>query len=362
MQNNWFQKMMSEPKWEYSKREAFCTREGSQKLPTPSHEIPMLEDFVIDFEAVRNFPNTPLENVKGFTIQDYEKYMMAPAGKEHYPLLNYLSQQFGDCRHVTDIGTRYVSSALAMSSNMKTPVWTFDLPSSKERVAAFRGKSEDQWQTELQQIGASVTFYNVDLLTVSDEDFKRFTGTWFVMLDTHHRPYTVPFEIEFFKRLLDSGFKGLLLLDDIDEHDEMRRWWKEVQDGAAAGGYRTFVFTPVGHWSGTGLVDFSGKLVVKDGSTIIPPISPAESTISDTQPEVSVSCDSTPCNGIFAYSGPNKDASNALEVMTKAIASYHYGNEINTETDNKMIFMPTKTDPQSCVEEWKSSGAAWVDR
>jgi hypothetical protein len=98
----------------------------------------MVEEFVIDFEAVRNFPNTPLEKVKGFTIQDYEKYMMAPAGKEHYSLLNYLSQQFGDCRHVTDIGTRYVSSALAMSSNMKTPVWTFDLPTSKERVATTK--------------------------------------------------------------------------------------------------------------------------------------------------------------------------------------------------------------------------------
>jgi hypothetical protein len=119
----------------------------------------------------------------------------------------------------------------------------------------------------------NVTFYNVDLMKVSDEGFQKYLGTWFVMLDTHHRPYTVPFEIEFFKRVVDSGYKGLMLLNDIDEHDEMRRWWKEVQDGATAGKYRTFDVSPVGHWSGTGIVDFSGKMVVRDGAKTIEPLS-----------------------------------------------------------------------------------------
>lgn len=352
--------MSGERKWEYSQHEPFCTREGSQKLPIISHEIPMSEDFIIDFEEVRNFANDPLEKVKGFTVKEYEQYVMAPAGKEHYALLNFLSQKFGDCRHVTDIGTRYVSSALAMASNLRTPIWTFDLPSSKERVAAFRGKTEDDWQKELQQVGASVTFYNVDLMKASDEDFKKYLDTWFVMLDTHHRPYTVPFEREFFARVVNTGFKGVMLLDDVNEHDEMRRWWKEVQDGASAGGYRTYLFSSIGHWSGTGFVDFSGKLKVKDGSQTIQPLSPI--TKVSEGPEVSVSCDSSPCRGSFAYSPPNKDANNALEVMTKAIESYKYGNKLNSPDNNIMIFMPTKTDPTSCVEEWKSSRPSWVDR
>jgi hypothetical protein len=75
-----------------------------------------------------------------------------------------------------------------------------------------------------------------------------------------------------------------------------------------------------------------------------------------------VTCDSNPCNGLFSYSPPNTDTTNALEVMTKAIASYNYGNERNSATENKMIFMPTKTDPHSCMEEWKSSRPNWVDR
>lgn len=252
----WRAKMIHEDHWKFSTQDLLCTREGSQELPNMSHEIPTKEGIVLDFQQVKEFATAPLDKVKGFTKQDYETFMMKPAGKEHYALLNYLSQNWMDCRHVTDIGTRYVASSLAMASNLKTPVWTFDLPSSNERAAAFRGKSEDQWHAELRAVGANITFYNVDLLKVSDTDFKKYIGTWFVMLDTHHRPYTKPFEREFFKRVIDSGFKGLMLLDDIYEHDEMKRWWKEVEDGAAEGGYKAYDLTKIGHWSGTGLVDF----------------------------------------------------------------------------------------------------------
>lgn len=265
--------MIHEDNWKLSTKEVSCRKEGSQTLPNMSHDIPVIENLVIDFEEVRKFSNSSLAQVKEFTTRENEQNMMAPAGKEHYALLSYLSHTYGDCRHVTDIGTQNVASSLAMASNLKTPVWRFDLPTSTDRLEAFGEKTEDEWKTDLQEIGCNITFYNVDLLEVADEDFKKYLSTWFVMLDTRHRPYTLPFEREFFKRMVDSGFKGLLLLDDVDEHDEMRRWWKEVQDGAAAGGYRTFLLTPVGHWSGTGFVDFSGKIVVKDGPISIQPLS-----------------------------------------------------------------------------------------
>ncbi|KAL7436546.1 hypothetical protein ACHAXM_005256 [Skeletonema potamos] len=76
----------------------------------------------------------------------------------------------------------------------------------------------------------------------------------------------------------------------------------------------------------------------------------------------SVSCDSSPCNGFFAYNGPNKDKKAALDVLQKAVAVYHYGNERNSETENIMIFMPKITNHPSCVLEWKESRSKWVDR
>ena len=50
------------------------------------------------------------------------------------------------------------------------------------------------------------------------------------MLDTFHKPDTVPFDREFFQRMLDIGFSGILGLDDIYLNDEMKKRWKELQE------------------------------------------------------------------------------------------------------------------------------------
>ena len=79
------------------------------------------------------------------------------------------------------------------------------------------------------------------------------------MLDTFHKPYTVPFEREWMKRLVDAKFfKGVLLLDDIRLNYEMKKWWTELKDNANRDGYVVHDVTKVGHKTGTGLLDFSG--------------------------------------------------------------------------------------------------------
>lgn len=231
-----------------------CAEEGSFTPPS---------DIIIDYEKIRKMDKSPLRRVKDYTISDYEQYLLGDAGEEHYAFLNYISATYGDCRHFTDIGTRYVTSSLAAGSNLITPVWTFDLPSSEERTDAFRGESEENWQKSVQNIGVNIKFHNLDLMKVSDEELNLYLGTWFVMLDTHHLPDTVPFEREFFQRIIDIGFKGVLALDDIHLNTEMEKWWKEVQDGSEKGGYKTYDITEIGHFSGTGVVDFSGKVTIK---------------------------------------------------------------------------------------------------
>jgi hypothetical protein len=82
-------------------------------------------------------------------------------------------------------------------------------------------------------------------------------------LFTHHLPYSNPFEREWLNRLLQMGdFSGLVLLDDINLNAEMKKWWKELQDKAMERGYKTYDLTSVGHFSGTGLLDFSGKVKI----------------------------------------------------------------------------------------------------
>jgi hypothetical protein len=213
-----------------------------------------------------------LRQVQHLTVQRYEKYLTAPPGAEHYSLLHYLvgtyggGRDFGDCRHVVDIGTRYVASSLALGSTLNHPtkVWTFDLPKSQERVEAYRGKHGEEWLAECQKLGIDITFHNLNLLTVPEADFRRYMSTWLVLLDTAHLPKTVPFEREFVQRLRSVGYRGLLLLDDIHLNDEMTEWWAELTEGAtnAEAPYSVYDVTSVGHSSGTGLIDFSNEIAV----------------------------------------------------------------------------------------------------
>ena len=67
---------------------------------------PPADQITIDYSKLVAVDNWPLERLKNYTTEQYTKFMLAPAGREHYPLLNYLSSNYGDCRHFVDIGTR----------------------------------------------------------------------------------------------------------------------------------------------------------------------------------------------------------------------------------------------------------------
>jgi hypothetical protein len=221
---------------------------------------PQQQEITIEKSKVRSFSKTRLSELKQFTYPKYEKHMMNKAGNEHYTLLEYMTATYGDCRHVVDIGTRYVASSLALGAH-EPPVWTFDIPTSTERTLAFRGESEIVWKEKVEAAKVDIKFHNIDLLTVNNHEFSKYMSTWLIMLDTHHLPYSNPFEREWLNRLLQMGdFSGLVLLDDINLNPEMRKWWKELQDKATERGYKTYDLTSVGHVSGTGLLDFSGKV------------------------------------------------------------------------------------------------------
>ena len=219
-------------------------------------------EIVIDKTAIRAQSKHALEQLKQFTVASYEQYMMADPGQEHYTLWHYLTKTYHspqDCRHVVDIGTRYTASALALGAT-GIDVKTFDIPSSTERTHAFRGKPEEEWQRQVTSQGVHLEFKNLDLLTISDDDFRAYMSTWLIIVDTFHLPYTVPFEREWLERLvnMEPAFGGIVMLDDIHLNPEMRMWWKEVQDNASQWGFIAHDVTSVGHVSGTGLLDFSG--------------------------------------------------------------------------------------------------------
>ncbi len=88
-------------------------------------------------------------------------------------------------------------------------------------------------------------------------------STWIIQLGASHEPFTKPFERHLFNRLHGINYKGIVLLDGIHLNQEMELWWKEVQANAAKNGYTCYDVTSVGHSTGTGFVDFTGKAKIE---------------------------------------------------------------------------------------------------
>ena len=68
------------------------------------------------------------------------------------------------------------------------------------------------------------------------------------MLDTDHDG---PFEYKSYNYLKEINWEGYLLLDDIHLNNVMREFWNHIDN-------EKHDITSIGHWSGTGLVIFTG--------------------------------------------------------------------------------------------------------
>jgi hypothetical protein len=60
----------------------------------------------------------------------------------------------------------------------------------------------------------------------------------------------------------DHKFKGLMCVDDVHSNAQVEKWWEEIKDNTSQWGCTVHNVTPVGHYSATGLLDFSGKVVI----------------------------------------------------------------------------------------------------
>lgn len=67
------------------------------------------------------------------------------------------------------------------------------------------------------------------------------------MLDTNHDG---EFENQFYAFLNKNDYRGLLFLDDIHLNQPMTDFWNAIREPKED-------LTDLGHWSGSGLVDFS---------------------------------------------------------------------------------------------------------
>jgi Bacterial protein of unknown function (HtrL_YibB) len=159
--------------------------------------------------------------------------------KQHYRLLAHLSQRVPG--PIVDIGTHLGDSALALSVGGH-PVESFDvvdnvkgraLPSNihRHQVDLWSQGGRATWKKTL--LESSIIFLDID-------------------------PHEGTREIEFVRWLENEHYRGLIVLDDIWYFKPMRdRCWSQI-----GGRFKSDV-TPLGHWSGTGIVSFNQRVQVE---------------------------------------------------------------------------------------------------
>eukprot|EP00929_Paragymnodinium_shiwhaense_P081143 TRINITY_DN42399_c0_g1_i5.p1 TRINITY_DN42399_c0_g1~~TRINITY_DN42399_c0_g1_i5.p1 ORF type:complete len:498 (+),score=24.57 TRINITY_DN42399_c0_g1_i5:129-1622(+) len=180
-----------------------------------------------------------------------------PVPVDMYKLLGYMSSLFPNS-NILEVGTHVGGGAFALASEPSNVVMTVDISNTIEEALLVR---LNMTREDLQTAAPNVIFKcGYDLLKESTwrelnmhlHDFR------LVHLDPAHLPYSVPFEIEFLKMIEEVGWKGILILDDIYINEEMTRWWTSL-DSLAIPRYDV---SSVGHWTGAGMIDFSGQLEI----------------------------------------------------------------------------------------------------
>ena len=150
--------------------------------------------------------------------------LKAEAGREHYKLLAHISTLFSNSIFF-DVGTNECRSAISLSYNKDNVIKSYDV---------------------IQILKQNPKVFNVKFLlgdTVYDSDFL---NSDLIFLDVNHDG---TYENYFYKKLIDTNWKGFLLLDDIHLNEPMKEFWSNIEK-------EKHDLTSIGHWSGTGLVIF----------------------------------------------------------------------------------------------------------
>lgn len=169
--------------------------------------------------------------LKDYSVEHDE--LFGVPGKQHYTLLAYLSYLHAG-KTIIDIGTHKGASALSLSTSPDTTIYSFDIQRKVflKDLPNVNYELADLWDTTVFEHWESVIMDSA--VIVLDVD-----------------PHNGTMEYDFYLKLKEKGYKGLIVCDDIWYFKEMRdKFWNRVPSSEKVD------ITALGHWSGTGVISF----------------------------------------------------------------------------------------------------------
>ena len=151
-----------------------------------------------------------------YSAQFYAK----KSGVEHYRLLSYLASKVKG--KIVEVGTYEGLGALALNNGK---VETFDI--------------HKQIHPEIEEV---VKFHNRKAVA---KDFKK---AELIFIDISHNGAD---EVELMEEIYKSGFKGMIVFDDIKLNAEMVMFWDFIKEKH---GDKAEDWSDVAHWAGSGVL------------------------------------------------------------------------------------------------------------
>jgi predicted O-methyltransferase YrrM len=147
---------------------------------------------------------------------------------EHYRLLSYLSKNNNNIIMI-DAGTSFGHSCKAMSQNRENKIITYDI---HEKNFSF-----------FKEYG-NIEFKKLD---VNQESPEIINSAKIILLDID--PHDGDQEKKFTDFLIEIGYKGYVICDDIFLNESMKNWWDSIE-------IEKYDVTEIGHSTGTGIINF----------------------------------------------------------------------------------------------------------
>lgn len=177
---------------------------------------------------------------------DVKEYQDVP-GKEHYRMLEFLSQNYLKNKNsnvIIDIGTHRGSSALALANNNQNMIYTFDIV---DKISYCK-----------QAFPNNIVFCYDDLFDESVFEDKKELILKAPLLFIDVDPHNGSMENAMYDTLKKYNYQGVVVWDDIHYFKEMKEiFWNKVPHS------EKFDVTHIGHWSGTGITSFDKKKLVE---------------------------------------------------------------------------------------------------
>ena len=183
-------------------------------------------------------------NVRGLatkSIRMQDNFEEGPGGSP-YHLYAFLSTLFDDSI-ILDVGSQYGNSALAFSYNESNHVISYEIDPWYSNET-YHTKTRRDIERD------NITWRDIDFRDDEDIDYEK-VKIILIDIDPHgHKIAGKEEELRMIEHLLEKGWSGVLIFDDINKGCQMQDFWNEL----SISGWTKIDVSELGHSSGTGIL------------------------------------------------------------------------------------------------------------